>query len=534
MTNRIYYILLALLAVARYALCGDTEIVGAQWDTEGLASLAQAGYWRDMGALYRPPVVPLVAHWCAVLAIPYRMALEAGLIGSGIFLALQLKSRFNAWASLAVFAILLFNPYAIRSFTEFQREPFLYVEYIALLGCAVLVLDARETLRRRGVAAALFGLFSAGIILTREGEEVFILVFVAALLLFSLFRREDRRDWLRKAGLLAAPTGLITLTLCGLTAMTNDANWGAPSYRGMFPYIRDFLTEIHHIKVDDSVRYAPATRKSFAEAARVSKTFAEFAGPALASDADAPPQVQTFREHSSHFVHRLEVDPSRTLWLVNYLAVAKYGADPRVLVEKLTAATAEVHAALASGELPRTALPLPYPFDPNLSNWLPGLPEELGSVLHMLATPSAEEAGARILDDYRPDLFDAALTRRTYLVGHQFKTRNDALRQAVAANYRYLIGAMAALSFALGLIFAVDRRVWALTLGLFSLIGARFVIYGVMLASVAPVHRYVVFMSPLAGVLICLGCAVAGSGLRSLLKLGGAPHAEGPGAVAQA
>jgi len=534
MTNRIYYFLLALLAVARFALCADTEIVGAQWDTESLAQLARVGVWSDMTSLYRPPMVPLVAHWFSAIGVPYRMGLEAALIGSGLFFALQLRPRFNAWVSLAVFAALLFNPYAIRAFTEFQREPFLYVEYVALLGCALIVQDARESLRKRGAVALAFGLLCAMIVLTREGEEVFIFVFIAALCVFSLFQREGWREWMRKTGLLVAPAALISLALCGLTAMQLDAQWGVPSYRGMFPYLRDFLTEIHHIQVDDSVRYAPATRKSFAEAARVSKTFAEFSAPILASDEEALPAVKTFREHSGGFVHRLEVDPSRTLWLVNYALLIKYGSNPAVMAQKLTAATAEVHAALASGELPRTALALPYPFDPNLSNWLPVLPGELQRVLHMLAAPSADEAGVRKLEDFRPDLFDAALTRRGALVAAQFRHGVDRVREAVAGNYRYLLGALAALSFALGVFCGADRRLWPLILGLFGLIGARFVIYGVMLVSVAPVDRYIVFMSPLAGALICLLCAFAGSGLRSLLKLGGAPRVEGPGAVAQA
>ncbi|PPQ26909.1 hypothetical protein CCR94_21020 [Rhodoblastus sphagnicola] len=526
--------MLALLAIARYALCADTEIVGAQWDTEGLANLARAGYWGDMGSLYRPPVVPIVAHWFAALAIPYRMGLEAALIGAAAFLALQVRPRFNAWVSLAVFAALLFNPYAIRAFTEFQREPFLYVEYIVLLGCALIVLDEAEAIRKRAIASAFFGLFCAAIVLTREGEEVFIVVFVASLCLFSLFRRDDRRDWVRKAGLLVAPAALITVTLCSLTAVAHNANWGVPAYRGLFPYIRDFLTEIHQIKVDDSVRYAPATRKSFAEAARVSKTFAEFVGPALASDEEAPPMIKIPREHSSGFVHRLEIDPSRTLWLVNNLVVAQYGANPKVLVEKLQAATAEVHAALASGALPRTDLRLPYPFDPNLSAWLPALPAELGQVLHMLVAPSADEAGVRKLDDFRPDLFDAALTRRGALVARQFRGPQDAIREAVAGNYRFGIAALAALCFVIGVFGAISGRLWPLTLALFSLIGARLVIYGVMLVSVAPVDRYVVFMSPLTGALICLLCAFAGSGVRSVLTRGRTGRPEDAGAIARA
>lgn len=534
MTNRIYYVLLALLAVARFALCADTEIVGAQWDTESLAQLARVGVWSDMTSLYRPPLVSLVAHWFSAVGVPYRMGLEAALIGAGLFLALQVRSRFNAWVSLAVFAALLFSPYAIRAFTEFQREPFLYVEYVALLGCALIVGDARESLRKRGAVALAFGLLCASIVLTREGEEMFILAFIAALCFFSLFQREGWREWIRKTSLFVAPAALISVALCGLTAMQLDAHWGVPSYRGMFPYLRDFLTEVHRIQVDDSVRYAPATRKSFAEAARVSKTFAEFSAPILASDEEALPAIKTFREHSGGFVHRLEVDPSRTLWLVNYAMLVKYGPNPAVMAQKLTAATAELHAALASGELPRTALPLSYPFDPNLSNWLPALPGELLRVLHMLAAPSVDEACVCKPEDFRPDLFDAALTRRGALVAGQFRHGMERVRVAAAGNYVYLIGALAALSFALGVFCATDRRVWPVIFSLFALIGARFVIYGVMLVSVAPVDRYIVFMSPLAGALICLLCALAGSGLRSLVRRGGAPQAEGPDVVAQA
>lgn len=516
MSKRVFYAVIALLALTRYWLCADTEVVGARWDTEGLATLALNGYWSDMGSLYRPPVLPVVAHWITAIGLPYRMFLEIALVGASAFLAAQLRPRANGFLAIAVFGVLVFNAYSIRSFTEFQREPFLYIEYIALVGFSMIVFDANESSARRTVASLLFGLCAAGIVLTREGEEIFIAALIAVQVVASLVWRSPNDNWLATIRLLVVQPCAIVIALCALTGYLHNLEWGAPSYRGMLPSLQGFLTQIHRIKVDDSSQYAPATRQSFAAAARVSKTVAEFAGPMAASDAEATWEIDTVRHHSLSFVHRLEIDPSRTFWVIDSLLRQKYGWNPRLLIGKLHTATDELRAAFDSGALPRTALSLPYPLDPNLGAWLPSLPAEMGHVLHALIVPSADEVGYRPPDDFRPDLFDAALTRRGHLVAEQFKTWKDGVREALVGNYRYLIGTLAALSLIIGAWRPIGGRAWPLTLTLLVLLGARFPVYSVMLASVAPVDRYVVFLSPLAGALICLLCAFAGYGLRSL------------------
>jgi hypothetical protein len=501
---------LAGLVLARAFLVSNTEMVGAQWDTEGLARLTLEGFWNRPSDSMRPPVLPLVSGATMILGLPWRIFLELTFLGATAAVALHVRRCCSAQLALVCTAAILLSPYSLRSFNEFQREPLLLVFYMMWV-CTILdVIDhGRFTRLRQVINGTCYGLFAALIILTREGEELFVaggIVLTGIALAYNAIPKLSTH-WM---SLLIASASSLAIIIGALLAISfiNLAVWGDFHYRALLPSYQKLLTQIHRIEVDDSVRYAPATRKSFEIAAKLSPTFAEFGRRAFANDDDPNlGGISTWREHSNAFVGRREIDPSRTIWLMAMLVNDAYGADDRVLFAKMNAAADEIKRELDKGTWPSHEPSLPYPLDPNIGNWIEYVPMSLVSNLQMLLVPTPHQAGLYRNPDFAPELFDEALVRRATLVDRQYGGIRDYTREWIVAQY-WLILFVASLAAVVLALFSSNRMSRVAITGMLvvlGIMGARFVVYSILYASVAPVSRYQVFTGPLAVTVLLIG-----------------------------
>lgn len=517
-----FYLVVSILILSRIIICAKTEIVGMPYDTEVEAELAANGYWTMRISLFRPPVVPCLAYLLTFLAVPWRLFLDFCLVTTSGYMCCLLKKYTNKPLALCVLLLCLFNNYSIISFTEFQREPFLFIEYLLLFCCIMKFIFNRKDDGFDIVNSVIFSLTSAFIILTREGEEVFIAI---GILVFSFiyvvksYSKFGVPCLFRKISESVLAPVFFILLFCSATSIANYQIWGVPSYRGLFPYLSNFLTEVHHIESNDSSRYVPATRKSFEIAAQASAAFREFSAPILASDKDATPYITLLRAHSKTFTGRNEIDPSRTIWALNGMLESRYGANERLKAVKLAAAAHEVKENVKKDDAINAWVLLPYPFDSHVRNWIWAFPEGFLETARIMSVPTREEAGVRVLNDYKPELFDRALSRRDYLISGQFKSRMDIPRQHIASSYRKMLFALIFVSFFAGLFRNIDWDIVFISIVVFTFVFFRVFLYAIILTSVAPVLRYIVFFSPIFGILILLISNTAGNCMRQVVLL---------------
>ena len=512
-----FYTAAFIIVFIRIILCAKTEIIGIPYDTEVLAQLVVNGYWKIEFALYRPPVVPYLAYLLTFLAIPWRLFLDLSLISISVYILFILKKYTTKILSLCILFICLFNNYSIISFTEFQREPFLFIEYLTLFYFIMKFIFKINSTKLDIMNSILLGIISAFIILTREGEEVFIaigFIVFSSIYVYKNYKNFGPSSIFQKISESALIPGICIFLFCSMTAIANNTLWNVPSYRGLFPYLSNFLTQVHHIESNDSSRYAPATRKSFEIAAHASKTFQEFGKPILATDADAPPYITILRAHSSTFTNRQEIDPSRTIWAFTAMLDNQYGVDEGLKVKTLQQATQEIKTNVEKNNKINQIILLPYPFDSHIENWISAFPEGFWATTKIMTTPTREEAGVRILNDYKPELFDKALSRRDYLITEQFKSKMDGVRSYVADKYINILIILTLISFISGVFYKLNKNIAFISVIMLSFIFFRVLIYSVIFVSVAPVLRYVVFFSPIVGIFILLTSTTVGSLVR--------------------
>ncbi|WP_127752687.1 hypothetical protein [Devosia sp. 1566] len=448
------------------------------------------------------------------------MFLEGAFIASVVALHCRIRPYVGSAWTLISAAVVFLNPYTIRSFTEFQREPLLLVFYFAWFWSIVGLVRPLEW-STATFRWAIFGAFGVAIILTREGEELFVaagFVLTCAGAAYFWFRSPDRHrsrfvsSFVSAASPTLAALAVIFIGLSGV-AVKNGTAWGDWHYRALLPSYQALLTQLHRIEVDDSTRFAPATRKSFQVALDLSPTFAEFARRSILPDDQVEGTgIHTWRTHSSEFVGRREIDPTRTLWLIAMLVNEQYGADDRVLSAKMNAAAAEIESALDAGRHPSHSPTLPYPLDPNFGNWVGEVPGGLLANLRKMLLPRPHEAGFHATEDHRPELYDNALNRRQRLVVAQYQSNMDEVREWFVGNYwlMLLVGAIGGGAFGFISRRRVAQPLLLSALVLTGVLGARYFVYTIMSVSVLPVDRYHVFMSPLAAVVLLLWCWIIG------------------------
>lgn len=510
-----FFWLLALIVLARFLLVSNTEVVGAIWDTDGLALLTLEGPWNRPSDSMRPPMLALISRVVLWSGVPYRMFLDVAFIGAVAALHWRLRPLVGSALALISMAVVMINPYTIRSFTEYQREPLLLVFYFAWFW-SIIGLARPASLSQAAFRWGLFGLFGAAIILTREGEELFVAGGFVLTVIGHLYAAPRGWNWSR----LMPPMAGVVVIVAGLggVAIKNGTTWGDWHYRALLPSYQALLTQLHRIAVDDSTRFAPATRKSFQVALDLSPTFAEFAGRSVLPDEQVEGTgIHTWRTHSSEFVGRREIDPTRTLWLLAMLVNDQYGPDDRVLSAKMNAAAAEIKTALDAGLHPSHSPSLPYPLDPNFGNWIGEMPRGLLTNLRKMLVPRPNEAGFYATDDHRPELYDEALSRRPRLVAAQYQSSMNQVREWFVGNYWVVLAAGAIAAIVCGFIAKarVSRTLFIGSLVLTGIIGARYLVYTVLSVSVLPVDRYHVFMSPLAAVLLLLWCWIMPAFLKA-------------------
>lgn len=496
--KNIFILLIAvLILIIRFLIGATTEIVGGQYDTDGLAYLVNAGYWGHSQDPIRPPFFPLLGWTVMQSGIPFRLFLEIIFISSAFWLFVLVRKEFGAVVALAGLAVIVFNPYTIRSFTEAQREPVLLVLYIFLFAALLsLFQNIREGKNPYFLAATLSFIFGF-IVLTREGEELFSFVIFFSLFLsvFFLFKSIDKKRLTLLFIVMLTPA----LLLIQAASFLNSHYFGVAGYRGLFAYETRLLNQLHRIKSDDAVRYAPITNSTFMIASQKSAAFAEF-GSSITHRSGF---YELLREHSSSFVGKLEIDPTRTIWALNKALDDKYGLDGAAKALKLKEAEHELKHLLSSGMLPSHTIALPYPFDPNISHWISYLPSTFFNALRDTILLKGDFSGLGRRSDFNPENFDKAYNRRQALVLNQFEGRMNEVREFIVLNYHWLLG----LACLLSLIFPVVKvsksgTAWLGVISIYLL--ARAFTTSILFVSVAPVSRYMVFAAPVFAIWLVL------------------------------
>lgn len=517
--NAVFLFILLILLAFRFVLISDSEIVGAPADTEGLAQGVLCFQWRCGFDPLRPPGLSIAGAAARFAGLPWRLVLEVLFLVSVLVFARTVRRAFGPALGVMAAAAVLFHPYTTRSFTEFYREPAILCLYILLFASILTVLMRREPPTFRSPDLWLFSCLYAAIVFTREGEDMVLLPLLATVTVTVGWRAV--RTASGAPALLRVLPALLPLAAWKAAALLvlgmNLWFWNIPDANGLFGSYKAFLGAVHRIAVDDSIRYAPATRQSFAVALRLSPTFAEFGRP-IVEDGE---NMQILRLHSSSFVGRPEVDPTRTIWALHAATRSRYGNDDRLIRKTVLRAAAEIEAALDRGEHP-ARLALPYPLDPNWMNWLPTYPAVLWGDLRRMVAMGLDESGPAARVDYRPpgapDLFDRALSRRSVLVGGQFEGWRAHLRRTVERHYLTLEWLLLAGAFAAGWMTRTPLSRLTLFAGSVCLaaIAWRIGLYAILSASVAPVLRYQVFAAPLFVAVLLMGLFVLGRGARHL------------------
>lgn len=478
------------LVFLRFFIGATTEIVGMQYDTDGLAYLVRSGYWGNPQDPIRPPFFPVVGWLVMQSGIPFRIFLELIFLAAAFWLSFWLKKEFGHRLALLTLFILLVNPYTIRGFTDAQREPILAIVYIIIFAEILrLITKARDG----GLVvpgSIIISLLLSFAILTREGEELFVFVVfvgVAGGILYFL-KNVTGRGFCRIFLALTIP-GII---LIQLVSLANYQKFGVAGYRGLFAHEIGLLSKLHRIDVENSLRYAPVTNVTFSLASQHSPAFAEF-GEALTQREGF---YELLRQHSSSFVGRMEMDPTRTIWALNKALDDKYGTDGALKAAKIEAAAAELEDLIDRGIVASHPIALPYPFDSKFANWLPYVPGAVSNIVSEMIFPKADFSGFGRRDDFNSDNFDQAYNRRHSVLNVQFEGRMHALREYVVKYYPWC------LLFVCVVVVLLVQPVWRssfyILFGLLSAyVGARILITAILFASVAPVSRYMAFSLPI-------------------------------------
>ena len=507
---------LAAVIVLRWTLVWDMEPVGDPSDANLLVVLAEVWHWGSPKDWLRPPVLSLAAAAARWLNLPWRWIIEAITCGAACRLAVELRPRLGGLVALAAAVAMLFNPYALWSRTEFFREP-LFLALAILVGVEALGLIRADGAGRRSVPhLVLMGIWLALLGFTREGELALLLPWV--LLGCGLWGvhalGSAAKPWRAAGRGTAAVLALVTpivLAYVGVT-VANKAAWGTPSPHGLASAYFSVLSELHHLGAADASRYAPVTRATFR---RAGDLCADFAAEATVLAGDLP-LVQQIRADSALFSRRDEIDPSRTLWALDWAASLDLGpAANAQRWAKMQAASACLQRFNQGAAAPWLQRRLPYPFDANLAHWLGSWPlvwlQDTGLVWGAGQGFPAEVQLDRA--DWNSDgRFDRVLRRRPEHVHGQFIGPAQGVRRALTAVFPGVQLSLCALA-----VFSCRR--WRplktgatqADLGLLILacvyLCARTTLYSIITASVAPNVRYQICMMPLACVLEVLVAA---------------------------
>lgn len=488
--RRIFYVVASVILVFRFCIGATTEIVGGQYDTDGLAYLVNMGYWGHSQDPIRPPFMPLVGWLVMKMGVPYRLFLEVFFLASIFWVSKLVRREFGGVVAIAVLFFVVFNPYTIRSFTEGQREPLLFVLYIVAFGLLLRIFSKIRRDESSYMSLAAISVTLAFIILTREGEELFVAVIlcVSAGFVFCYFRRALRSKWFVVVFFALIPL----VVLLKATSLLNLHYFGVDGYRGLFGYQTKLLDQLHRIRAEDALRYAPVTNSTFQVASEKSRKFSEFGSAVLARDGF----YELLREHSSSFVGAKEIDPTRTIWALNKALDDKYGSDGGLKALKLKGATEELAELLETNALPSAKFPLPYPFDPNFSHWIEYVPSTVLMLLKETIFLSGDFAGLGARSDFNPANFDSAFDRRTTLVDRQFGGRMHSIREFFVENYPLILlaGCFVLVLLPAGEV-GLAAGVWVMVISACLL--SRLLVTSILFASVAPVNRYMVFSAPL-------------------------------------
>lgn len=488
--DRFIWLAVLIIFSFRFIISSTTEIVGGQYDTDALAYLVNAGYWGHSQDPIRPPFFPLLGWLVMKSGIPFRLFLEVAFIASTTWLASLLRKEFGRLLAIAVLVVVILNPYTIRSFTEAQREPVLLILYIVGFSIVLNILQHIKQGKVPYLLGAAFSFNLAFIILTREGEEVFSVVLIASLALSILFFY--RKVQKKKLIYLLVIALLPIFILLKIVSSLNYSFFGVDGYRGLFSYEVKLLNQLNRIKSDDALRYAPITTNTFRLALEKSPAFAEFASDITRRDG----YYELLREHSSSFVGKREIDPTRTIWAINNALDSKYAQDGHIKALKLSAATQELDKLLNEGALPSYTLAVPYPFDPNLNHWIGDIISSSFYLLKDTVFLTGDFSGLGARSDFDPENFNNAYNRRPSIVPKQFDGRMHKIREFIVSHYENILILVCFLVLLLpSRKMSITGLVW---MGIISAcLLARTLVTSILFTSVAPVSRYMVFSAPL-------------------------------------
>lgn len=499
--NKQYFFLLSILGIAilRILVGFNTEIIGQPYDTDLLVHLISVWHWRNYMDPLRPPFMSIFGAINSLAGIPYRITIELLYVAATLNFLSSLQFFLKRYLSIALCILAFLNPYTIFEFVEAQRDPLLLIEYLFLFGSINRLLSVKLHANfLYELDFWVYSLASASIIMTREGEELYIFVITASFFItyFYLLRDQFKKNFIafladkifiKMVGGFIAPICLVLLISAGFY----KSYYGIFNYRGLFPSYVGLLSALNKIESGNSQRYAPITEKSLKLAANTSPSFEKLSDILFDTNDE---YIKTSKSHSSVDSGVNEMDSSRSLWIFNYILNKKFGANDTDKLNFLNSAKIELEQSMQSGNLPIKYFTLPYPFDPNIGNWYSCIPMGLMVVLSQLTFPTYDPNSIFSKEDFNPSNFDLNLNRRTGILSRQKEFANTYLSKAP---YVYILALFVTL-----LISVFDyKHISCSRIGfatpLFIFLIFRISMSAIIYISVIPLTRYFVFLSPI-------------------------------------
>ena len=430
------------IGLFKLLLISKDEIVAIPYDSLSYAFLASRFYFLSDTDRWIPPLFPLIASIFYALGIPYRIGIELIYLSACSFMGLAFL-RLSHSLTLGIFCLALsaLHPYTFNNFRYFMTEP-LYCSFLLLFFGIALLLFKRAN-REHYPLLILLG-FTGGCLSLIRLETPVILAF---LVLFALARviaiptiDQSRITILRC--LLAILIPLVSFqSVITLASTANFLRWGVFAISSQSDGLKKLLTTLYSIKVEDSVQYAPVTRKSLQIAFELSPSFKRLEGRLMDPE-------NFFYQIGEALIQRKGEFASSLNWAIVF-ASSEETRSVREANELLLRANAEIVRGLKERNIATHSV-ITYPIDPNYSNWLPSVFREVWSkvLLWSIDAPVYAERPQDMvgLTPEEIRLFDRAANRRRSIVASEdgFGERGREGKRAgvlllISRNYYYLL-----------------------------------------------------------------------------------------------
>lgn len=406
-TGHLWLFLFGVGAIFRLVFTGDCEILAL--------NLPQDDYWyihtafdKIWGGTYSEMSfvnLPIYSAWLYLLhllGMSVRLAIDVSwLLAIGYLSFAFYRLTDKVWIAFLIFVYLGFHPYTVVIFDRALPETFLTVISAVILGAGVEIWNCRDvesTFRYRFAIIAYVVGFALAFHTRKEG-----IVLVVPLLVFACYSWFDRRRWWGDFGkhrlaisLLLAP--ILSIFLLGaILAVGNYIKWGVLArYELAAPGYQRAVGALNRIDVGPTPRQCTVTKEVLSQAYKESPTFRT-----LQPFIEGPVCQGWVAVSSRNTGIPDEISNGWFYWaLRDAAAYAGWHKDAILADSKYAAVADELEEAFSSGRLKGRKYTLSAFLDPDISKWMPEVPQSVFNVLQLLVRPRVQDLFSPREDDY--------------------------------------------------------------------------------------------------------------------------------------